>query len=237
MSENPFKNPLAVLKIIFRQILQANRFQNGIGYGARATGFQIIARAVSGIRHLVEQPGFGVFKAQQGIDQQAKLFLKRLVLIEKHFVHLLGGIDQRHGVPAKRAGPEVRAAPSLGVCPKAFFRFVVAVVQKAARSVAHPVKHGFKLGENVAIVPVLMEPSLIGHVKRLYHIQAVEPDLIRVHFFVPEVSFRRSRLTPQLGIELIDGSPVFCLARQVEQVEQYLALVDMIAVVILRAVA
>ena len=44
-----------------------------------------------------------------------------------------------------------------------------------------------KLPENIVIIFFIKKTGLIFHIKRLTHIQPVQPDLIRIDIFVPEV--------------------------------------------------
>lgn len=69
--------------------------------------------------------------------------------------------------------------------------------------------HIEKLAENIVVVLLLMKSRLILHIKRLTHIQSVQPDLIRVNILVPEISLAGARHLLDLAVYKINRFAVF----------------------------
>ena len=84
-----------------------------------------------------------------------------------------------------------------------------------------------------------MHPVAAGfvlHIEGLRHIGAVQPDLPRVDFLVPEVAFLGAGLGFQLAAHRFNGIAVALLARQIVQGKQVFALIDVVKVVLLHVV-
>ena len=98
-----------------------------------------------------------------------------------------------------------------------------------------------KLMDDVPVegIPVLFWPetACILGVERKGHIQAIEPDLMRVYLLVPEFSASGARLGIELFADLPEHTAVFLVACHEIQVEIYPCRADMVQVVVLFLVA
>ena len=65
-----------------------------------------------------------------------------------------------------------------------------------------------------------MKTGLIFHIKRLTHIKPVQPDLIRIDIFVPEVPLFRARHLCNLTVNKINCFSVFFFSCQVKKLKQ-----------------
>ena len=101
------------------------------------------------------------------------------------------------------------------------------IVQSGLR-IAHMLHHIEKLAENIVIILLLMKSRLILHIKRLTHIQSVQPDLIRVNILVPEISLCRARHLLNLAVYKIDRLPVFFFSGQIVELKQGFSRIDIV---------
>ena len=104
------------------------------------------------------------------------------------------------------------------------------MVIELARLVEHAQTDIGNLGKGVAHVAAA-ERGLIQGVEGLGHIQAVQPDLIGIDGFVPEVSLKGARLLPDLPIEILRGLFILFLPRLCVQGEEHTPLVDIVKIV------
>ena len=65
-----------------------------------------------------------------------------------------------------------------------------------------------------------MKTGLIFHIKRLTHIQPVQPDLIRIDIFVPEVPLFRAWHLRHLTVNKINCLSIFFFACQIKKLKQ-----------------
>ena len=104
------------------------------------------------------------------------------------FWHYLHGVDQCHGIPAKGAEPEVVGKTGYFVAPEAFAGIVISVIIKSISQIPHLIVNGKKLLVAVLTVFSIVESQFILHIERLRHIKSVQPDLVRIDQFVPEIA-------------------------------------------------
>ena len=86
--------------------------------------------------------------------------------------------------------------------------------------------HELLVAVNAAVHPVAA--GLVLHVEGLGHVGAVQPDLVRVDFFVPEVAFLGAGLGLQLAAYRFNRVAVALVAGQVVEGKQVLALINIV---------
>ena len=84
------------------------------------------------------------------------------------------------------------------------------------------------VGEVARFQRIRHEPRRIEGVEGLGHVQAIQPHLLRIDFFVPEASFRSAGLLPDLQVERIHHLAVLLPAGQFIQAEEGAARADMV---------
>ena len=97
--------------------------------------------------------------------------------------------------------------------------------------------HIGKLVKDITVILFIVELCLVLHIERLSHIHTVQPNLIRIYFFVPEISFRRTGLGFHLTVYQIYGFSVFFFPVQLIQCKQSLPCVDIVNIVLLHGIA
>ena len=101
------------------------------------------------------------------------------------------------------------------------------IVQSGLR-ITHMFHHIEKLAENIVVVLLLMKSRLILHIKRLTHIQSVQPDLIRVNILVPEISLAGARHLLDLAVYKINRFAVFFFSGQIVEFKQGFPRIDIV---------
>ncbi len=109
------------------------------------------------------------------------------------------------------------------------------IVQTVAQ-VPHIPIHVHKLLITVpAVLPVIISEFIL-HIEGLGHIQAIQPDLVGIDLFMPEITFRSPGLAFQLTVYGIDGFAVLFLAGEFVQIEKSLSGIDVVQIILQRVI-
>jgi hypothetical protein len=84
---------------------------------------------------------------------------------------------------------------------------------------------------------VFMKDGGVFGVKRLGHVQAIEPHLRRIDLLVPKAAFRGARVRPELRAQQTGRLPVFVLFRILIKKQEHSAQLDIIQIVLIDAIS
>ena len=105
------------------------------------------------------------------------------------------------------------------------------MVVQSVSFAAHEFADILELPEAVHAGISVTKRKFILHIERLSHIKTIQPDLVWINFFVPEVSFFCTRLSKELRINCIHGFSVFFFSGQVVQAVQCFSCIDIVQIV------
>ncbi len=229
------ESPLADRGVARREEPETHALKDRVGDERGSGGLEVVARRFRLVRHLVEHALLALERRERVREVLHQADEEALLVVEG-LVGRLRGLDQREGEPAERAQPEVRAAAGDRVRPVHLTALVVAVIVEAGDRVLHVGFYIFKLVNDVLALLHLREAGLVAHVERLRHVEAVQPDLVRVDVLVPEAAFLRARHRVELGADKVERLPVLFIAGLVVEKEQVRRGVDVVEVVLLDVV-
>ena len=106
------------------------------------------------------------------------------------------------------------------------------IVQSRSR-VPHSLFYNPNLLQDIRHIAV-SEMSLIQRFKGLRHINPIQPDLVRVYFFMPERALRRAWLLFQCSMQHLRRLTVFLLTRHLIHRKQHPAFIDIIQLAFFR---
>src|SRR5581483_8023148 len=117
--------------------------------------------------------------------------------------------DQRHRVPADRARPKLWRQTGLRIRPSLLFRFIPTVIEQTGFRVARMRFPPDELPSDIVERTIFVKGRGVLGIKRLTHVQAVQPHLIGIDFLMPETALVCAGVSSQVLSQLIGSFFVF----------------------------
>jgi len=181
-----------------------HRLGQGVDKHAGGGGLTVVAGARSLVHHLPPDTGSGILPTHDAVEDTAEHRLdgRGGGLAPRKVVQL---IDNRHGIPADRAGPEIGGMSGEGIGPQERVRGIPGVVVESAhRIVEMLVGDQDLMGCVCERARVAKERTVVG-VKGPRHVEPIEPYLIGIYPLVIKSSLGCPRLILQLPAQVLRG--------------------------------
>ena len=221
--------------VIFgRQEAEARALEVGVGEHAAARRFEVVALAIGLVEHLIPDAGGAVAIVEQ-VGGEVAEDAEHRVAAGRGVGHYLEYVGHGHHIPSVGASPGMPAASGDAVGPVHLPALVPAVAVEAGGVVVGVAGHYDELAYHVGGHVLAVATAIFGHERRA-HVEPVEPHLVRVDLLVPESALARARMGAHLCPQQVGGLAEALFVGLVVEVEQELARVDVVDVILGRVV-